>query len=187
MSAPRISALGYALLGLVAQKACSGYDLRQIFLLTPMARFSDSPGAIYPALRRLEQQRLIRGQIQASAGIRRKRVFRLTARGAVEVRRWLEKPVSRDDVTRGLDQLMLRFSYMDLILGPDETLRLLQGMEREVAAYLVVLRDAKALLPAGLPLSGRLAFDRGVRDYESLHDWTVSAINIYRKTRREAT
>ena len=186
MAAARISDLGYALLGLVAEKECSGYDLRRIFSDTPMARFSDSPGAIYPALRRLEHQGLIRGRTQTSAGIRRKRVFRLTPQGDTELRRWLERPVSREDVTRRVDQLMLRFSYMDQALGSRATLRLLQGMERELAGYLAVLHAAKESMTTTMPLSARLALDRGVRDYESWHEWTIAAIRVYRNRRRKA-
>ena len=50
------SQLGYALLGLIHQQPLSGYDVKKIFASTPMAGFSDSPGAIYPALRRLEKE-----------------------------------------------------------------------------------------------------------------------------------
>ena len=38
----------------------SGYDLRKIFTTTAMGSFSDSPGAIYPALARLEANGLVR-------------------------------------------------------------------------------------------------------------------------------
>jgi len=55
------SALAFALLGLIGQEPRSGYDLRKFFSSTPMISFSDSPGAIYPALRRLEQRGLVRG------------------------------------------------------------------------------------------------------------------------------
>ena len=51
----RVSLLGYALLGLLHQKPSSGYALRRVFATTPMGTFSDSPGAIYPALGRLER------------------------------------------------------------------------------------------------------------------------------------
>jgi len=54
MKAKRITALEFALLGLVSQKPRSGYELIQVFRDRPMAHFSDSPGAIYPALRRME-------------------------------------------------------------------------------------------------------------------------------------
>jgi DNA-binding PadR family transcriptional regulator len=79
MSTPEVSLLGYALLGLLAQKESSGYDLRKTFADTPMQSFSDSPGAIYPALKRLELSGLIRGKVEQGSGLRRRQLFRLTA------------------------------------------------------------------------------------------------------------
>src|SRR3954462_14165168 len=73
----KIPSLGYALLGLLQQKPSSGYDLRKIFSSTSMKTYSDSPGAIYPALRRLEQEALIRGTIEEGSGLRRREVFQL--------------------------------------------------------------------------------------------------------------
>jgi DNA-binding PadR family transcriptional regulator len=80
MSAP-VSLLGYALLGLLHQRPSSGYALRKTFATTPMGTFSDRPGAIYPALRRLERQGLVRGRVESSAGLRQKQTFRLTPQG----------------------------------------------------------------------------------------------------------
>jgi len=56
---------------LLWQSPRSGYDLRKFFSATPMMSFSDSPGAIYPALRRLEQRGFIRGQAE---GARRRKI-----------------------------------------------------------------------------------------------------------------
>ena len=53
-----ISTLSLAILGLIAQEWQSGYDIRKAFATTPMGHFSSSPGAIYPALKRLEKGRL---------------------------------------------------------------------------------------------------------------------------------
>ena len=89
-----VSLLGYALLGLLAQKRASGYDLRKMFTSTPMQTFSDSPGAIYPALRRLQEAGLIRGKVEESSGLRRRQVFALTAEGSAALREWLNEPVS---------------------------------------------------------------------------------------------
>ncbi|MHC4537428.1 MAG: PadR family transcriptional regulator, partial [Planctomycetota bacterium] len=50
-----ISTLSLAVLGLIAQKPHSGYDLRKVFSTTPLGHFSSSPGAIYPALKRIEK------------------------------------------------------------------------------------------------------------------------------------
>jgi len=49
-----LSTLSLAILGLIAQQPQSGYDLRKVFSTTPMGHFSSNPGAIYPALRRIE-------------------------------------------------------------------------------------------------------------------------------------
>src|SRR5712691_6009504 len=108
----RHSTLAFALLGLIWQEPRSGYDLRKFFSSTPMISFSDSPGAIYPALHRLEQRGLVRGHVEG-LGLRRRRIFELTARGRAEFRRWQTQPVLRNDVVRNLDALMLRFAFMD--------------------------------------------------------------------------
>ena len=41
--------------------------VKKIFALTPMAGFSDSPGAIYPALRKLERNNLVERRVLATA------------------------------------------------------------------------------------------------------------------------
>ena len=119
------SLLGCAVLGLLHQGARSGYDLRKIFANTPMGTFSDSPGAIYPALQRLEKQGLVRGQLQPSSGRRRRRVFRPTASGRRAFRTWQTKSISQDDIIHGRDELMLRFSFMDEPARPPEAARFL--------------------------------------------------------------
>jgi len=71
MKTTAIPLLGYALLGLLHQKERSGYDLRKVFTHTPVKHFSDSPGAIYPALRRLERRRSAHGSGSRKRGFDR--------------------------------------------------------------------------------------------------------------------
>src|SRR5258707_12894153 len=93
------SALAFALLGLIWQEPRSGYDLRKFFSSTPMISFSDSPGAIYPALHRLEQRGLVRGHGEGRPGLRRRRSFQLTAPGRAESkRRDNEQDVAHDGI-----------------------------------------------------------------------------------------
>jgi DNA-binding PadR family transcriptional regulator len=181
---PANSLLGYALLGLLQQEARSGYDLRKIFANTPLSSFSDSPGSIYPALRRLEIQGLVRSRVEDRKGLRRRRLFHLTATGRAELKRWQLQPIGRDDVIRGIDQLMLRFSFMDESLGPSDSLRFVVEMERELAAYVPTLRAYLQEYGAGMPLSGRLALESGITGYESLLTWTRNAIKTYDKARK---
>src|SRR5215472_10264457 len=176
----RDSILGYAVLGLLHQEERSGYDLRKIFANTPMGTFSDSPGAIYPALRRLEEQGFVRGQLQASSG-RRRRVFRPTASGKRAFRTWQTKAITADDIMHRVDELMLRFAFMDETAGPAQAARFLGNLTCELCSYLPSLRQYLKSHARQMPLSGRLALEKGVRDYEELLRWSRSALAKYAK------
>jgi DNA-binding PadR family transcriptional regulator len=170
------SLLEHAVLGLLRQQPRSGYDLRKIFAATPIGMFSDSPGAIYPALRRLEQRGWIRGTIQERGSLRRRRLFRPTPAGARAFRRLQEKPITRDELPH-LDGLMLRFAFMDDSLGAAAAVAFLKSLAAELDAYIPTLR---AHLVPGMPLSGQLALEQGIGGYEHVRRWTQAAIARYR-------
>jgi DNA-binding PadR family transcriptional regulator len=175
----RVSLLGYALLGLLHQRPRSGYALRRVFATTPMGTFSDSPGAIYPALRRLERQGLVRGRVESSAGLRQKQTFRLTMRGLAALEEWLARPLTRADVVRGMDDVMLRLAFMDEVMAPAASIRLLQSLARELAAYLPTLHAYLGEHRRRMPLSGRLALESGIRAYEDQSRWVRDALKAY--------
>jgi DNA-binding PadR family transcriptional regulator len=173
------SALAFALLGLIWQEPRSGYDLRKFFSCTPIISFSDSPGAIYPALRRLAERGLVRGHMAEGSGLRRRRIFELTARGRAEFRRWQRQPVTRNDVVRNMDALMLRFAFMDQCAGKGATLRFLEAFHRELAAYIPGLRKYLKANREYMPQSGRLALESGIQAYETQLRWTKTAMRTY--------
>jgi DNA-binding PadR family transcriptional regulator len=181
MSPPRTALLGYALLGLLHMKPSSGYDIRKIFAMTPMGSFSDSPGAIYPALRRLEGDGLIRGKIENGSSLRRRKVFHLTAAGTTAFKQWLNRSVTHENVVRNLDELMLRFSFMEQVTSETAIVRFLKAVQRELEAYIPSLREHLDAHKTVLPRSGRLALESGVRSYETLLEWSKYAITSYEK------
>jgi DNA-binding PadR family transcriptional regulator len=174
--------LGYALLGLIDLKPSSGYDLRKIFAETAMGNYSSSPGAIYPALERLESQRLIRGVVEDSAGLRRRCVYHTTATGAAELRKWLSRPVKQEDVMRGANELMLRFGFMEHRLGVAAAVTFLEEFRAAIKSYLSGLESYARENATLMPLSGRLALESGIRGYRSMYDWTAYAIRAYRQS-----
>src|SRR4030095_5134562 len=109
----RIPLLARSLLGLLIDAPLSGYDIRRLFTQTPLATFSDSPGAIYPALKRLETAGFVRGRVERSAGLRQRRLFRVTPAGKAALESWLNQPGTRDAGVRDSDALMLRVSFME--------------------------------------------------------------------------
>jgi DNA-binding PadR family transcriptional regulator len=177
--------LGYALLGFLEQQPRSGYDLRKIFALTPMLAYSDSPGAIYPALRRLEQGGWIRGRVENRAGLRRRKVFRPTPAGTEALSSWLGKPVSREDVIRGLEGLMLRFAFLDLVLGKEGAVQFLKQMNQELRSHVPTLREFLRTRSKDMPRSGRLALESGILGYEAQLEWTKQALAEYRRAGKE--
>jgi DNA-binding PadR family transcriptional regulator len=179
MKAGVISKLGYAILGLLQQRPSSGYALRKVFASTAMTTYSDSPGAIYPALQRLEQQGLIRGSIEESSGMRRRQMFRLTPHGLAALKKWIKRPLVRDDVIRGLDEVMLRFAFSQQAVGAPGSIRLLKSLSIELTSYIPELHEQLVASQKAMPTSGRLALESGVRSYECLLEWTTYARATY--------
>lgn len=172
----RTTTLGYALLGLLHQQPRSGYDLRKIFDTTAMVHFSGSPGAIYPALRKLEQAGLIRGSVDRRTSLRPRQVFRPTPAGTRALHVWLSRPVHRDDVIRRMDELMLRFAFHSLLDDEGATASLLRGFVREIDDYIPDLRAQLAALPATTPTTARLALESGLDLYRARSRWARRAL-----------
>ncbi len=138
-----MSTLELALIGLVKQKPQSGYDLRKTFAITAMRHFSDSPGSIYPALRRLEARGLIAAELRVGDHLENRRgrqVFRLTATGESVLMARLGLPVTREDVIWRMPELMLRFALMDGNAPRSTALRFLEEFEQALGTYVADLR-----------------------------------------------
>jgi DNA-binding PadR family transcriptional regulator len=167
-----LSSLGYALLGLIHEQPRSGYDLCQLFATTPMARFSSSPGAIYPALKLLDRRHLIAGTRERAASLRPRQVYRPTAAGVAALTAWVSQPVTRDDVVFDGDMLMLRFAFMGGLVGRDVTVRFLTALVEHVEAY---VRELEVYLPIVRarpgPRHGALALEHGVDSHRLLAEW----------------
>jgi DNA-binding PadR family transcriptional regulator len=181
------SSLHFAILGLLGQQPRSGYDLRKFFSNTPLISFSDSPGAIYPALHRLEKRGLVSGTVDESPGRRGRTVFTLTPRGRTQFLRWQRQPITRHDIIRNLAGLMLRFAFMDQLAGKNSAVRFLTALREELATYLPSLRQYFDSHQKFMPLSGKLALACGIQEYETRLRWTTSALRAYHHTTRGAS
>ena len=179
MDAP--TTLAFALMGLLHQAPASGYDLRKFFISSPMKSFSDSPGAIYPALRRLEKRGLIRSQVQDRAGLRRRRLFRLTAAGQAELKHWAALGVTREDVISHMEELTLRFAFMDQVLGRESSASFLRSLVSELTAYVPTLRAYLDAMGEDVPLSGKFALESGILQYETTLQWARKSLAVYER------
>ena len=106
----------------------SGYDLRKVFAETALGNYSSSPGAIYPALARLEKEGLVIGKEDRSTSLRPRKIYRPSADGRKVFKAWLSREVTRDDINRNYDELMLRFAFHDALGDRKATRRFLREL-----------------------------------------------------------
>jgi len=171
-----ISTLSLAVLGLIQQEPRSGYDLRKVFSTTPMGHFSTSPGAIYPALKRLEKNGWIRGSIDNNKALRPRMVYRITAKGLHALKQHLLQTVTQNAVIWRMDDLMLRFAFMDEVAGREYTLKFLQEFLAETKSYLRTLRQYQDQMKGTIPATARLAMENGINNYQMNVRWAERAI-----------
>ncbi len=171
--------LEYMLLGLLGQRACSGYDLRKVITQTPLRHFSDSPGAIYPALTRLLKRKWISSS--APHGARRRQEFRINDSGRKALTKWLAKTVTREDVVDRSGELILRFAFMGQELPASAIIRFLKEYRSEMSAYLSELQAFYKENTSSMPLMGRLAFRHGLVQYKACIQWAGEAIQMIEK------
>jgi DNA-binding PadR family transcriptional regulator len=124
------------ILGLLAMRPRSGYDIKAVVDRSTRFFWAASYGQIYPELRRLEQEGLVEGE-DAPNGGRARRVYRLTKAGHKALVSWL---ASEGDLTVELrDESLLRLFFAD-VLPREYALQLLEGRRRGHAQYLELLR-----------------------------------------------
>ena len=92
--------------------------------------------------------------------------------------------VTRDDVIRNLDEVMLRFSFMDGTLGESRSTAFLREMIDQISGYIPSLQQYLEAHAPEMPMSGRLALECGVYGYEAQLKWARAALSTY-ETRKE--
>lgn len=107
-------ALRFALLGALADRPRTGYELLKHFEQSLAYAWPASHSQIYPELARLRDEGLIE---QTGAGARNSKTYAVTDAGLVEVRRWLRE-TSPDRRVRSEAALRTFFLWL---LEPDET------------------------------------------------------------------
>lgn len=130
-------------LGLLAMRPRSGYDIKTVVDRSTRFFWAASYGQIYPELKRLEQEGLIRGE-DASNGNRGRRIYELTDAGHEALRDWL---LGRSLTIELRDESLLRLFFADE-LPREQALGLLEARMRGHEQYLEILRGIAAL-PGG--------------------------------------
>ena len=153
--------LEYAILGLIHGAPRSGYDIRKIFASSLLRLFSDSPGSVYPALRRLERDGLIRAPRAARKGGRGLRVFRLAKKGRQALRRWVDTPIEAEELRKNPDAFSLQFAYMDDLVDRERMSEMLRDYARVFRALESEVTEFQDANEDTLPPAGYLVLNLG--------------------------
>lgn len=165
--------MDYAILGLIHQEPLSGYGIRKQFETTAIGNYSSSPGAIYPALDRLQKLGLV---IKSLLKNHKKEKFSCTSNGIKTLKKWLLQPIEIIDVAKNMDEILLKFAFTDKLLDTNQKINFLTSLQQQLEIYVKELGEFHLNAGPNLPLNGRLAFEHGLASYNTSLMWCKSAI-----------
>jgi DNA-binding PadR family transcriptional regulator len=168
----------HVLLGmLVIYEPSSGYDLKKLFTATPAAVYQPSAGALYPALRRLQQRGLIRVEADMSPGRRARRLYYPTEAGQRVHLKWVVQPVRPDTVVHDIGLHMMRFVMMEGKVPRADVLAFLSSLADALAAFVKNMQAFVAAEGPNMPgVHPLLALRQGIEVQQASLTWARTAL-----------
>jgi DNA-binding PadR family transcriptional regulator len=145
-----LSATAKVILGMLAARPRSGYEIKQLVDNSARYFWTASYGQIYPELKKLQKAGLIAGD-DTSRGARQRTTFKLTADGRKAAREWISRP---PEVLEIRDEGLLKLFFAGSV-EPEraaEIARERAAISREKAAQLRTIEAAAD--DAGQPTEG---------------------------------
>jgi DNA-binding PadR family transcriptional regulator len=166
--------LDFAILGLLQEEPLTGYGIRKFFEETALGNYSSSPGTIYPALKRLQKGMLIESVVQKTSS---KSSFQITKNGILMLKNWFLKPIEKVEVEKKMDELLLRFAFMEKLIDKDHRINYLKSLSTILHLYINELEAYYKMESKKMPLHGRLAFQYGIDSNKTALNWCKKAIS----------
>ena len=167
--------LDLAILGLIQDQPLSGYGIRKVFEETAMGNYSNSPGTIYPALKRLEKFELVEKVSQKETS---KTGFQITKKGLEQLKNWLIQPIEKKEVEKKTDELLLRFVFMENLVDKEQKKLFLHSFYDLLKAYILELQAYYSKESDQMPLHARLAFQHGIESNKTTLKWCKKTIKV---------
>ena len=125
---------------------CTPYHVRKQFLDSPTPRWSGSAGALYPLVRRIEEEGLVSSRAAGDDG-RGSRHYRITAAGRRALVRWLRPPLESGAIGPLEDPIRTRLLFVGL-LSDLERSRFLAGVTAQLEEHVAELRGVEKAMRA---------------------------------------
>ncbi len=186
-SSEQLSSLELAVLAQIYIRPASGYEIRKVFADTPFRQFSSSPGAIYPVLKRLEGMGLVCGTVEQADTLRPKKVYEVSDDGARNLREHVAQPVTLDDVSCKLDELILRFGLLESLCGLEACEKFLHEFIQHSTQYTQELKKdiSNQAQSASWTLSARLSQQFGFDVFAATCAWAQMSLKQVTAKRSE--
>lgn len=132
----------FAILGLLAWKPMSGYDIKRLIEVGLTYFWYESYGSLYPTLDRLVADGLASRRDERRHDRRTRHVYSVTARGRRRLTTWLREP---SDPPRSKNELQLKF-FLCSRRPLDEGIRLLEEYREQQLEVQELYSDSERLL-----------------------------------------
>jgi len=156
---------GRVILGMIAFGRTTGYEIKTFVDRTTRYFWAASYGQIYPELKRLEDQGLIRGRPEPSGG-RARTVYELTESGTAALEHWLGAEQEPSYELR--DEGMLKLFFSDSL--PERRIDIVRAMRVREERDLAHLRSIEPHAAKG-PTGSYLTLQMGIGSTEWIIKW----------------
>jgi DNA-binding PadR family transcriptional regulator len=168
-----LSATAKVILGMLAARPRSGYEIKQLVDHSTRFFWAASYGQIYPELRRLAEQGLIKGTDSPTGG-RQRTVYELTAEGERAVREWIALP---PEVFEMRDEGLLELFFAGSV-DPARAAEIARERAAQAAEKAAVLREVEQMKEAAerdgnVPYSSDPGSDTVLRFGIEMSEWTA--------------
>jgi hypothetical protein len=145
-----------------------------------VSAYAPSSGALYPALKRLEQTGVLRSRLTPASGHRMQRIYHATVAGIAAHVAWVQQPVDPETVAQDLGLHLMRFVFLGGLLSRDEVLVFLGSLADALEKLVAEIESYTAAMAASAGDAGYpvLALEHGIAVYRASLGWA-------RHTRRE--
>jgi len=159
----------HAVLGLLAQRPCHGYELRAAFqaLVGGEENWDVKPAQIYTTLARLEQGGLVSEDSIEQDGGPEKRIYALTPIGRKTLKEWFASGVEREHQH---DEFFLKL-MIALVSGAADPYRLIQTQREHLFQELHDITEHRRRADPGKELAKILLLDKAVMHLEADLRW----------------
>ena len=177
-----LTMLEYVVLGLISIQPQSGYGILNFFSPDEgIYSWNASPGSIYPILKRLEQQDIIRGDLEMEHETRPRKVYRLSPMGEDLLDEWLRQVPQILPLYEQREIANWRFTFMEGRLTKPEIIQWLDEYLDAIRIYdvgrqFVVKGTLAAMAENGQQsLHRQLIMEAGLMELNSLRTWVEMA------------